>query len=320
MKNPADLTLERYFHDVYLRVSDVSPATRESYRRILNGLVFPHLGNVVVKDITRKDVSRMLQSARAAGATPGNVARAKRILSAILSPLVYDDDLPVNPTSGVRVPKTPRKVAQYLTPEEVKKIFNRLTGEQSLLVKLLVETGARFGEATELRPRDFNFQTRVLTIARNASDVGDMPTGRFLIKPTKSNQYRQVPISSALAALLQEHIREHGIGQGDLVFPQSLISPVRRVLGHSDNRTGHLPREQWTRIWRTAVVDAGITWRARTHDLRHAYATWLLQNGVDLKTVSTRLGHHSIVVTQIYTHAIAVENDLSAEEVSALLA
>lgn len=320
MKNPADTTLERYFFDVYLKMADISPATRETYRRVLVGRVFPHLGNVRVRDITRKDVSQTLRTLVAEGVSPGTVGRAKRILSAILSPLVEDEDLPANPVFGVKVPKVPQKVRQYLIPEEVKEILKHVTNTQALLITLLVETGARFGEAAELRPRDFNFRKNVLTISRSASDVGGMPTGRFLIKSTKSSQYRQVPVTPALAARLQAHIRQHGIGQSDLVFPQSLVAPVKRVLAHSDNRTGHLPREQWTRIWRTAVDAAGLDWKPRTHDLRHAYGTWNLQGGADIVTVKTRLGHHSIVMTQLYTHAVDVENDQSAERISALLA
>lgn len=320
MKSPADISLERYFFDVYLKMADISPATREAYRRVLVGRVFPHLGTVKVRDITRKDVSGMLRTLVAEGVSPGTVGKAKRVLSAILTPLVEDEDIIANPVFGVKVPKVPQKVRQYLTPSEVKEILKCTSPEQSLLIRMLVETGARFGEAAELRPRDLNFHKNILTISRSASDVGDSPTGRFLVKSTKSSQYRQVPITPEMAARLQAHIRQHGIGQGDLIFPQSLVAPVKRVLGHSDNRTDHLTREQWTRVWRAAVDAAGLDWRPRTHDLRHAYGTWNLQAGRDIMTVKTRLGHHSVVVTQIYTHAVDVENDPSAECISALLA
>lgn len=314
------MTLERYVFDVYFKMADIAPSTMESYRRVLVGLVFPHLGNKKVCDITRKDVTRLLQTLKVEGKTAGNIGRAKRILSAVLSPLVADEDLNANPVFGARVPKTPKQPRRVLVPSEVKALITQVTDVQGLFIKLLVDTGARFGEGSELRPLDFNFQTKVLTISRNASDVGGTATGRFLVKTTKSGNYRPVPFSAALSALLLEHIQQHGIGQGDLLFPQSLVAPVRRVLGHSDNQTDHLTREQWSRVWRAAVAAAGLAWRPVTHDLRHAYATWNLQAGRDLKTVSARLGHHSIVVTQIYTHAIAAENDPSAELVSSLLA
>lgn len=70
------------------------------------------------------------------------------------------------------------------------------------------------------------------------------------------------------------------------------------------NLTGHLPRDVWRRIWSSACETALGTWKPRTHDIRHANATWLLKGGMDVHTVQERLGHGSIVTTQGYFHAL----------------
>jgi len=73
---------------------------------------------------------------------------------------------------------------------------------------------------------------------------------------------------------------------------------------------GHIPRS-WFRehIWKPAVDCAGIEIRVRTHDLRHAHASWLLAGGADLQTVKERLGHASITTTEKYLHTLAETDD-----------
>lgn len=73
---------------------------------------------------------------------------------------------------------------------------------------------------------------------------------------------------------------------------------------------GHIPRS-WFRehIWKPALVEAGIGIAVRTHDLRHAHASWLLAGGADLQTVKERLGHGSIVTTEKYLHTLAETDD-----------
>jgi integrase len=76
------------------------------------------------------------------------------------------------------------------------------------------------------------------------------------------------------------------------------------VLVRTKNESGHLPRDQWRRIWMKAIKLADIGWNPRTHDLRHANATQLLKNGVDLHEVKERLGHASIQTTERYLHRV----------------
>jgi site-specific recombinase XerD len=73
---------------------------------------------------------------------------------------------------------------------------------------------------------------------------------------------------------------------------------------------GHIPRS-WFRdhIWKPALDTAGVGIRVRTHDLRHAHASWLLAGGADLQTVKERLGHGSIVTTEKYLHTLAETDD-----------
>jgi site-specific recombinase XerD len=82
---------------------------------------------------------------------------------------------------------------------------------------------------------------------------------------------------------------------------------------------GHIPRT-WFRehIWKPALDTAGIGIRVRTHDLRHAHASWLLAGGADLQTVKERLGHGSIITTEKYLHTLAETDDTALTALAAI--
>ena len=85
----------------------------------------------------------------------------------------------------------------------------------------------------------------------------------------------------------------------------------------SDSRSkGHLPRDKWRAIWNEAIEQSGIGWYPTTHDLRHANATQLLKNGVDVHEVKERLGHQSITTTERYLHRIRHQQSKAAEVVN----
>ena len=79
------------------------------------------------------------------------------------------------------------------------------------------------------------------------------------------------------------------------------------------DQSSHLPRDVWRTIWNKAIAKSGIGWSPRTHDLRHANATALLKNGVDLHEVKERLGHQSIKTTERYLHRIRHHQSKASE-------
>ena len=83
--------------------------------------------------------------------------------------------------------------------------------------------------------------------------------------------------------------------------------------------TSHLPRDVWRTIWNKAIAKSGIDWQPRTHDLRHANATQLLKNGVDIHEVKERLGHQSIKTTERYLHRLRHQRSTASELVNDFL-
>jgi len=79
------------------------------------------------------------------------------------------------------------------------------------------------------------------------------------------------------------------------------------------DQTSHLPRDVWRKTWNKAIAKSGIGWYPRTHDLRHANATQLLKNGVDVHEVKERLGHQSIKTTERYLHRLRNQQSKAGE-------
>jgi integrase len=79
------------------------------------------------------------------------------------------------------------------------------------------------------------------------------------------------------------------------------------------DQTSHLPRNMWRTIWNKAIAQSAIGWLPRTHDLRHANATQLLKNGVDVHEVKERLGHRSIKTTERYLHRLRSHQSKASE-------
>lgn len=86
------------------------------------------------------------------------------------------------------------------------------------------------------------------------------------------------------------------------------------------NVSGHLPHEAWRRMWVKACEDSGIGWLPRTHDLRHAHATLLVEQGVDIYEVKERLGHASVTTTEGYKHVTNRRQSKAANTADAFLA
>jgi len=81
----------------------------------------------------------------------------------------------------------------------------------------------------------------------------------------------------------------------------------------------HMPRDVWRTTWNKAIAKSAIGWFPRTHDLRHANATQLLKNGVDVHEVKERLGHQSIKTTERYLHRLRSHQSKASESANGYL-
>ena len=177
------------------------------------------------------------------------------MLSAIFTTALNDQVTSLHPCKGVKTPPVPAQPRTIITPEQFAALYECLPDEQSkLLVETAVESGLRWGELTELRVRDLEFATRMLTVSRAVVQVHPKfhpEGGRFLVKPyPKDKEYRRFKLSAQITAKLKAHVVERGLGRDDLLFqcPRRTgrgsgcraSSRPRRPLGRTEpNAAGH---------------------------------------------------------------------------------
>lgn len=315
------LPLETYIK-AWLPKADLLPITKKNYESVLKIHVLPILGKRRVNSIKRSHVREMLETLRQKGVSASTRLQAKASLGSALAELVNADQLEVNPTHKITVKQLDsNELRNVLEPDDFKEILSHLPNEASkLFSKFLVLTGCRFGEATEIRVKDLNPKSREVYVQRRVSDLGAKVNDgkRFLVVPaTKSGHRRMVVVSEVFMEELMSHTL--GMSKNDLVFPKALIVEDLDEDKTYANTTGHLPRDSWRRIWVKAIDQAKIGWVPRTHDLRHANATLLLKNGIDVHEVKERLGHQSITTTERYLHRIRAQKSKASELVDEFL-
>jgi integron integrase len=209
--------------------------------------------------------------------------------------------------------KRPRNLPTVLTVEEVLAIIQNLAGVYQLLVKLLYGSGMRLNEALQLRVKDVDFSQQQIAIRDSKgmesrvtmlpkSIVNDIQVHLHGVKHLHHQDldkgYGSVFLPFALERKYPKACREW-IWQ--YVFPSSHLSKDPRS---EAIRRHHLHESGLQKAIKQAVRLAKIEKRVGCHTFRHSFATHLLQNGYDIRTVQELLGHKDVKTTMIYTHVL----------------
>lgn len=209
----------------------VSERTLRGYRGNMTNHVFPIIGNIKVADITRATIVGMLDKLEALGISAGVRAQCKAAVGSSFKPLVEQDLLPVSPTHGVKVLLPPPPDFDLVEPEDFQQIMAHLPTEGArLFATFLITTGARFGEAAEIRVTDINPRKRQVYIRRRVVEMSGFAKdgSRFhVVDGTKPGEQfgRKIRIPVAVSVDLVRWIEDHDMGEDDLLFPKHLITP-----------------------------------------------------------------------------------------------
>ena len=227
------------------------------------------------------DVADFLAHLRARGLAPRSRARALSAVRMFHRFLLVEGYAEANPTAIIEAPKTLAKLPQVLSGREVEALLaapgrdNPQDARDRAMLELLYATGLRVSELVGLRVRDVNV------------------TAGYLMAFGKGGKERLVPMGESACAAVS-----------------SYMVAARPVMDrNADNgylflsRLGdRMTRQAFWNIIKKRALEAGIRKTISPHTLRHSFATHLLENGADLRSVQTMLGHADLATTQIYTH------------------
>src|SRR5579884_1080129 len=211
-------------------------STRQSYTYLLNRYVLPEFGPIQIAQIMPSTVREWIAALQARGVRPPTIKQCKVILDAVLATAFNDQITYLHAGKGVKTPPVAKKPRRIITAAQFDAIYGALPDDMSrLLVETDIESGLRWGELTELRVKDLDQATGMLTVARVVVRLTSAfhPEGRrFLVKHyPKDKEWRQLKLPTHLVAKLAVFIQNHALSPDDLLFRyEPPVEASRRVL------------------------------------------------------------------------------------------
>jgi integrase len=253
-------TFRRYVEQDWLPNHVMEVTTREGYTYSIHAHIMDTFGPMRMKEILPSHVREWVTKLKDDGMSPATIRLNKSILSAIFTTALNDQVTVLHPCKGVKIPTIPDRPLRIVTPEEFKTFYLHLPDAVSrLLVETAIESGMRWGELTELRPKDIDMRTRIVTVSRKVVEVNPKfhpDGGRFLVEEyPKDKQTRRFKISVQIIAKLTAYIKEQRLADGDLLF---VYTPV--TSDGTDRRTAPDP----TNLGLTDPNEAGRQYRHGT--------------------------------------------------------
>ncbi|NVN91895.1 MAG: site-specific tyrosine recombinase XerD [Desulfuromonadales bacterium] len=257
--------------------------TREAYSCDLSRYLdfLEQQGRITPDAVTPGDIASFLIALKDHGIGPRSRARCLSAIRMFHKFLMIESYCDLNPAAIIEAPRTLHKLPEFLDPREVERLLVACAGTSGesvrdlAMLELLYATGLRVSELVNLKLREVNL------------DVG------YLMTVGKGDKERLVPIGDSARARVKNYLEA----------VRYKLDPQSRNIFLFLSRLGDAMTRQafWNIIKKRAKI-AEIRKNISPHTLRHSFATHLLENGADLRSVQIMLGHADLSSTQIYTH------------------
>lgn len=312
--DPGRLELAEYLRERWLPHvrTRVRARTALRYEQLLERHVVPVIGSVKLRALRPAHVQEVVDRALGAGLAARSVVAVYRTLHGALAQAVRWQLLGQNPAVAVRPPRAPRPELRVPDAATVARLLEAARGTRlEVPLVLACSCGLRRGEVLGLRWPDVDLEAGRLRVTASLQKVG----GRLELLPPKTDRGRRtVALPPATVAVLRRHRKEQatrrlllGEGWSDRGF----------VVDRGDGEP--IPPDGLSRDFHRLARRLGLP-GLRLHDLRHSFATTLLEAGVHPKVVSEALGHSSVAFTMdTYQHLLPTMQEQAARALEAAL-
>ena len=317
------MTLGEYINnwlDTYSQSAELRPNTISSYRTHILKYIVPKIGMIQIQHLTSQHIENFYAELRkngrtksAGGLSSTTISYINRILHEALKHAVSRHIIATNPINEIiKKPTRNRFTGTTCTVQEIRKLLELAKGTSlRTAIALAGLAGLRRGECLGLRPEDIDYETNILHIRRQITVPNNTPTVQEL---KTVNSTRDIIMIPELKKIIEEQLTYNAKQQKQLGSHY-----------HNDgwlvcNPDGSIMNPNYlTHHFSTFIKSHGLK-KIRFHDLRHTCASLLLEAGVDIKTVSTILGHSSIAITaDTYTHVLTTMKQNAANKLSSLI-
>ena len=270
------------FLDYIIKQKNYSNNTKKNYEiDIEEFFLFLKENNINYKDADYKIIKKYLMLLYNKGLSKSSVSRKLSSLRSLYKYLFNNDIIKTNPFKYVPTPKKEKKLPKYLGINELEDMFNsidlksKLGIRNRLILEILYGCGIRLSELVNIRIKDIDFYKKEIKI------LGKGNKERIVLFGDYCNYYLNMYLNELRPLLLKEKTSDYLIinSNGNKLTSRGVYFIINEIIKKTSLKKNVSP-----------------------HMLRHTFATHLLNNGCDIRTVQELLGHESLETTQIYTH------------------
>ena len=318
-QEPKKITIADYVAEYrFSHIAMLSPTTQRTYEIILKNYILPAFGDLKLTELTHRQVQLFISSLYTGGnpLSPKTIRNIHGILHGLLACACQDEILLRNVADHCRLPRVTQQQLNVLTTTELSRFFAAIkTDEFHLLYYTAILTGMRQAEILGLRWDDIEWERNTIVVRQQLQQRRDKGLYDYYLKPPKENKQRRIVVAPSVMDALKRRRKEQNearLAAGskwnnpfDLVFTNEFGRPLNNQTVYK-----HLQR----------VLKKCDLGQYTFHSLRHSFATISLENGDDIKTVQTNLGHFAPSFTlKTYAHVTDKMQQKSAARMEEML-
>jgi len=287
-----------------------SPKTLERYGQLAEGQIIPHLGATKLQKLTVEAVRLWHRTLLDGGLSSCTVGNAHRLLRVVLGSAVRSGTLARNVAAIESSPPIKTKEIEVLRPDQIAAVLEALEGLSLYpIVSLALATGMRRGELLALQWGDVDLDVATVRVERSVEETKQ--AGLRVKSPKTKRGRRAITLPSAAVAML----RAHKVEQMEVRLQIGMGKPKPDTLVFGTTEGSLMSPDNLSSRWYHICRNRGLPCVA-FHALRHTHASVLIREGVDILTISRRLGHSKASITlDVYGHMIGGADQAAAKAI-----